>query len=252
MSRVPPPSRLALVLALAALAAGCATQEPQSRHRHWRDGGDRPRGASLFVSPFGEPFRAGGDDAYPVARWFAQADANHDGRLTRAEFRDDATNYFHRLDLNGDGVIDGSEITAYERDVLPEILGQPAGQASVDGGSRTGRDGGLGGGWGGRGRRGGGHRRGGGGGESSGQTSSRLGLQGAAPYTLNRQSEPVAGADANFDGKVTLAEFLTAADRHFAELDTAGTGALTLEGLPKTVVQERRQRRGPDRDHDRD
>ena len=237
MSRVPPPSRLVLALALAALATACATSQPQPRHRHFREvgqGGERPRGASLFVSPFGEPFRSGADDAYPVARWFAQADADHDGRLTTAEFRADAERYFHTLDLNGDGVIDGSEITAYEHDVLPEILGQPAGQA---GGRRGGGGGG-----------GGGHRHGGGGGESSGQASPREGLQAAAPYTLNRQSEPVAGADANFDGKVTLAEFLAVADRHFGELDAAGPGYLTLDALPKTVVQQRRQRRDGDRD----
>jgi hypothetical protein len=94
---------------------------------------------------------------------------------------------------------------------------------------------------------GGGRGGGGGGGGGSGQAPSRAVLQGAAPYTLNRQSEPVSSADANFDGKVTLDEFLAASDRHFGELDASGAGFLTLEGLPKTLVQERRGRR-PERD----
>ena len=231
-------SRVALVLALASLAAGCATQPPpQAHHRHWRGGGGRPHGPSLFVSPFGEPFRAAPGQPYPVARWFAQADENHDGKLTLAEFRDDATRYFHKLDLNGDGVIDDAEVTAYEHDVLPELLAAPQGQGGGPG-TAEGGGGGGGGGWGG-GRHGGHHH---GGGQGSGQSSPREGLQGAAAYTLNRQSEPVTSADADFDGRITLAEFLAAADRHFDELDTQRDGYLTLAGLPKTVVQERGER----------
>ena len=141
-------------------------------------------------------------------------------------------------------MIDGSEVTAYEHNVLPEILAAPAGQAGGQGSGQGGWGGGQGG-WGG-GRHGGGRRHGSQG-SAAGQSSPRERLQGAAPYTLNRQSEPVTGADANFDGRITLAEFLAAADRHFAELDTAGTGYLTLETLPRTVVQQRGQRRA-DRD----
>ncbi len=58
----------------------------------------------------------------------------------------------------------------------------------------------------------------------------------------------MSSADGNFDGKITLAEFLAAADRHFAELDTQGTGYLTEATLPKTVAQERSERRGADHD----
>jgi hypothetical protein len=68
-------------------------------------------------------------------------------------------------------------------------------------------------------------------------------LQGAMRFSLIPQAEPVAAADTNFDGKVSLAEFLEAADRHFALLDKDGAGYLTQAGLPKTPVQQMTERR---------
>ena len=72
------------VLALVVLA-GCASDAPPRRDgrgpgpdRFGADGDSRPRGA-LFVSPSGEPFRSRPGEPYPVAVWFAQADADHDG-----------------------------------------------------------------------------------------------------------------------------------------------------------------------------
>jgi hypothetical protein len=47
----------------------------------------------------------------------------------------------------------------------------------------------------------------------------------------------VTAADANFDGRITKAEFLAAADRRFKRLDKRGDGKLTLDELPKTVAQ---------------
>jgi hypothetical protein len=250
--RAPLFPRLVFTLALAAIAAGCATEQPEHHHRHRREGGGegerRGDGPSLFISPAGQPFRAGPGAPYPVAAWFAQADADHDGRLTRSEFREDAARVFRQLDLNGDGVIDGAEVTAYEHDLVPEILTGPAREAG--GGARS-ADSGWGGGGGRHGHGGGGGgfgRRGGGEGQRGQERGPRMALQGAAPYTLNQQTEPVSGADANFDGKVTLAEFLAAADRHFSDLNTAGAGYLTLDALPKTAVQQRRLRRAADRD----
>jgi hypothetical protein len=70
------------------------------------------------------------------------------------------------------------------------------------------------------------------------QPKGETGAQGAAVYSLINQPEPVAAADAVFDGKITLAEFQTAADRHFEILDTKEQGYLTLAGLPKTPIQE--------------
>ncbi len=87
----------------------------------------------VFISPSGEPFRpdAAAPDGFEA--WFARVDANHDGRIDRAEFRADAARFFKQLDTNGDGVIDGFEVAAYERTVAPEL--DISGQGFARGGS---------------------------------------------------------------------------------------------------------------------
>jgi Ca2+-binding EF-hand superfamily protein len=89
--------------------------------------------ARVFISPSGEPFRpdAAAPDGFEA--WFAQVDANHDGRIDRAEFRADAAQFFKHLDTDGDGVIDGFEVAAYERTVAPEL--DISGQGFARGGS---------------------------------------------------------------------------------------------------------------------
>ena len=61
--------------------------------------------------------------------------------------------------------------------------------------------------------------------------------QGAAPYTLLIEAEPLTAADTNLDGRVSKAEFMAAADRRFAILDKRHDGKLTLDELPKTPSQ---------------
>ena len=233
--------RFTVILALSADLAACATEQPREHVHHRRPegvGGDT-RG-QLFISPAGKPFRAGPGDPYPVAQWFADADADHDGKLTRAELRQDAAAFFHELDVDKDGVIDGPEVFRYEHSVAPEILGLvarngggPQGGSSQGGGSRGGGMGGHGGG------RHGGGRSGGPSSSGGGSGAREAAPQGAGLYSLINQPEPVAAADTDFDGKITLPEFLAASDRHFAALDTAGAGFLTLSGLPQTPVQAR-------------
>jgi len=237
--------RLIVVLAISAEVAACASERPRERfHHHGPDGDGRSTASQLFISPAGKPFRAPSDAPYPVLQWFAAADADHDGKLTREEFRQDAAAFFNELDINHDGVIDGPEVSRYEHVVAPEILGlvadRSAGQASGAGEAGGGHRGGMGG-------RGGGRR---GGGRPGGQTAPGAVPQGAGRYGLINQPEPVTAADANFDGKITLAEFLEAADRHFAELDTADAGFLTLQGLPQTPAQALRGRHRPNHDQD--
>ena len=89
--------------------------------------------ARVFISPSGEPFRPNAAAPDGFEAWFARVDANHDGRIDRAEFHDDAAQFFKQLDTNGDGVIDGFEVAAYERTVAPEL--DISGQGFARGGS---------------------------------------------------------------------------------------------------------------------
>jgi hypothetical protein len=181
----------------------------------------------LFVSPMGEPFR--GPDGFGT--WLAGADADHDGAVTLAEFRADAERFFHVLDTDGNGFIDGFEMQAYERDLVPEIASM-----GVDDGGRGARRG-FGGGGGGR-RGGGAHppQPGGEAGKSTGagQTITAFkagGRDGAARYSLLNIPQPVAQADEDWNGRVTLQEWDHAATRRFALLDKANTGRLTRDSL---------------------
>jgi hypothetical protein len=230
-----------LLIAGLMLAVGACASEP--RRRDFRGHGGAPAGAEarfrrLFISPSGEPFR--GPD--PLGAWFAAADADHDGEITRAEFEADALRFFQRLDVNKDGQIDGFEIQAYEQNVAPEITAtefdrQP-GADGGDGQPRAGGSGHRGGGMGGGGGRRGGGRRGGGGQSvegGGGRPAGGAGREGAARYSLINEPEPIANADENIDGRVTLEEWKHAIARRFAALDKVKTGRLTLDALKGKV-----------------
>jgi hypothetical protein len=188
-------------------------------------GPQRPR-QQLFISPAGEPFRASAEAPYPVAAWFAGADANHDGGLSRDEFVDDAARFFAVLDVDHDGVIDGFEVATYEKKIAPEIL---LGSTFEGGGGRGGPPGG------GRGGPGGGRGKPGGGGRGA------MGgmMEGAAPYSLLAEPQPVMGADADFNRRISKDEALKAAKARFALLDVDKDGVLRLDTLPKTPSQAR-------------
>lgn len=225
------------------------------------------RGGRLYISPAGEPFR--GPDG--LKHWFDEVDTNHDGVLTLAEFRADFMRYFKVLDTNGDGVIDGTENGVYENQIVPEITslgpsdqggGPPGG---MGGGGRRGGGGGMGGGRGGGGGHGGmggggmgGGGRGAGGGDDSDTphgTRSQSGRaerrEGAARFSLLDIPQPIRGADANLDWKVSAAEWAKAADQRFALLDTDGDGKLTLDTLPPLPGHGHFGGRGQRRDRDR-
>ena len=206
-------ARAALLSALA--LAGCVTQESGEQQVQQLDKTqiERLRAApGLFISPGGQPFRSLPGEPYPVARWFAQADKNGDGRIDRAEFRADAATFFKVLDQNHDGVIDGFELSYYEHTLVPEILGAYRGGVASDPKNEN--------------EHGPGRRQ-----------PDVLGLQGAVAFELFSKPEPVAAADLRVDGHITLPEFLTAADQDFDTLDKAGRGYLTLTDLPKTPLQ---------------
>ena len=228
----PRPSFLAVFAACFTLV-GCAADQDQPYRPPSRP--DKPR-PTIFLSPAGQPFRAAAGQPYPVARWFAQVDRDHDGHISREEFRADFEAFFRTLDSNHDGVIDGFELDNYEQKVAPEILSvlerprtdAAAAPANDDQGMSQ---------RGGEGRRGRQSRGGDGQQQGGGDNSARLSVLGASAYSLLNVSEPVASADANFDGKISLTEFLSAADRRFDMLDAKKLGYLTLEGLPRTPDQ---------------
>ena len=172
------------------------------------EGPPRPR-VQLFISPAGQPFRAPGGQPYPVAAWFAQADRDHDGKLTREEFRADAETWFKSLDTNGDGQVSMPEVTHWEDDVVPEIT-QP-----TFGGYGGGRPGPL----------------------SRNKIDTRA--QGAATYSLINEPHPIRGADADFSMGVSRAEWRAAADRRFDLLDVDKDGTLLLADLPLPPAQGR-------------
>ena len=209
------------------------------------DGPDGRRASlNIFISPMGEPFRGRPTEPYPVARWFARANASHSGAITEGEFVSDSDRFFDALDTNHDGVIDGFEMNDYERVVAPEIQprirGLRAGEGmdpSLSFDEREGQSRPRG-----RGREGGGDR--GGGRELAGDLS----RQGAAIYGLLPDPEPVASASAALNGRITREEWRDAARRRFHRLLQPGRDSLTLEMLPKTPVQivlERRRAKAP-------
>ena len=206
------------VTLIATLARGETPQGPPAPARP-------PR---IFVSPAGEPFRPAPGAPPPFETWFARADADHDGRLTRDEFRADAARFFKVLDVNGDGVVDGFEITNYEKTILPELAQEAEGRfARPSGGGQ-----GPGSGGGGHGGRGGGrHGRGEGGGGGHGGGEPRGDGRPGGMQSLLNEPEPVTGADLNVDGRVTLPEMLRAADSRFDQLDQDSTGFLSREAL---------------------
>lgn len=186
-----------------------------------------------FISPMGEPFRAGsaGDD--PFARWFHRADANADGVLNVDEMRTDAIRFFRTIDSNQDGEIDPEELAVYETQVAPEVQVNSQWKRSPQAAAEAGRD---------RWR------------EDRNVDGYQVhGLQGAARYGLLNLPEPVAGADADFDRGTSLDEFQRAAVQRFQLLDSKRAGQLTLAELepllptrPERGTRVKRPKNAPD------
>ncbi|NEX93567.1 hypothetical protein [Caulobacter sp. 17J65-9] len=216
---MPRPTLLLSALLCSALSA-CAHQGPPPHGpERGPPPGDRPARPQLFVSPWGQPYRAPPSAPYPVQAWFAETDADHDGRITRAEFVAGADRFFGVLDTSKDGLIRGDEVSVYEETIVPEMLPRVAA-----GGPPGGGPGGM-----------GGHRRGGG--FMKGGKGHRGGYQGVAPYALLNEPHPVRGADADLSQSVSRDEFKAAAKRRFDLLDTDQDGALTAAELPLTPIQ---------------
>jgi hypothetical protein len=185
-----------------------------------------------FISPMGEPFRARSATDDTLARWFAQADRNHDGNLSADEMVADAERFFATLDADHNGEIEPEELANYEYEIAPDIQvmskTRPAPGAArpkpESGKSRRRQEDQM----------------------EEAALALRGGLQGAARYGLLNMPEPVAAADADFDRGISLAEFRQAAIARFALLDSAHSGGLTLaalEALRPIVAADGRRKR---------
>lgn len=207
-----------VLVTLLAVATGAAGPPPPpltlAPAKPGRSGGPPP--GPLFISPSGEPFRMENG----VSAWFAAADADHDGKITRDELRRDAARFFRLLDANQDGKLDGFELQDYERERVPEI------SAFTFDDSRERRkdkekD------------------------RNAAPSAPRFrgaGNAGAARYSLLNEPSPVANGDGDFNGSVSLAEWQTITDRRFDKLDKLKTGVLTLAALLGPAPDEKKKR----------
>lgn len=216
-------SVFALMLFLAQTTANSAPPPPPSHvfttpapsageRRSWRD--------QIFISPAGEPFRVPEGQPYPVADWFARADADHDGKLTEAEMIADFRHFAAIVDTNHDGTIDGTEVEFYETETVPEVHSGSFMYSSGGGGGSEGKGSG-------------------GGGEtqpSNGPPADSHPM-GAGKYALINLPEPIAAMDVDISGRITRREVAESASYRFSLLDPQGKGVLTLADLPKTFAQ---------------
>ncbi len=168
----------------------------------------------VFISPMGEPFRAPDGAPYPSATWFAQADTNHDGVISRAEFRADAQRFFKALDYDKNGTINDLEIQRYEYILAPEIV-----RATTDTSS---------------------YSLNGGGDDDSAfkHTGFAAVRQGAANFSFLNEPEPVRAADMDLNRKVSMDEWMASADRRYARLLGEQTDGLKLADLPRPPNQK--------------
>lgn len=175
----------------------------------------------MFFSPSGEVFKSPLSEPYPVALWFAGADTDKDGALSREEFLADALRFFAIVDADGNGSLSSQENSRYEQELAPEILGfsplvsQPRARPSgADGAASRGY---------------------------------QARIQGAAQFSLINEPQPIRAADRNFDFRITEEEWIKATEARFALLDRDGDGRLTLAELPKTPLQLGLEQRAAER-----
>ena len=206
------PMRTLLIAAALVSSANTAAAQPAEGRRF--DGrrpaveGGGPVAGGLFLSPSGEPYR-GADGR---AAWFAQADADHDGALTRPELQADAERFFKVVDQDADGVIVDRENRRYESEIAPEIT-----RMAFDRGPRDALGAGPG-----EGPPGDRPRKRGG---------APGGAQGAARWSPINEPQPIRGADLNLDYRVTAEEWRKATDRRFSRLDRNGDDRITSDEL---------------------
>lgn len=170
----------------------------------------------LFVAPDGKPFRGQPGQPYPSATWFAAADADHDGKLTKAEYKADFIAYFDTLDTDHDGEITPPEIENYEGKILPEVSMTGGGFAGYAYNQATDQ---------------------GGGDSGDAPKAPPLRPSGAAFFGFFGSPQPLLPMDTNFNRGISRAEYAAAADKTWKALNPAGRPWLLITDLPKTMAQ---------------
>jgi len=219
----------------------------------------------VFIAPCGRPYRAPLSEPYPVGRWFAEADTDHDGRLTETELRADALRFFAELDVDHDQLLEPAEVERYETEIAPEVRGGGDwGDEGVEhhgnGAGRHHADGRRGMGRGGMGAYDGASAdanpllvkasyseqpdEGGQSDESEEHPVRQIGsyrgpMGGAARYSLIPRPEPVAAANINMRIDIRPSDFEAQASADFDALDRVHKGFLLLSDLPETAAQHR-------------
>jgi hypothetical protein len=166
----------------------------------------------FFISPNGQPFRF--DGVEPHARWFVAADADADGRLTKAEFSADARRFFAAVDADANGLVTSAEVSSWrarearELESLLALIPAPGGplRRRPSQPMWTPESGFV-------------------------RTKGREGPRRPALVTLLNEREPMLASDADFSRRVTPEEYQAATEDRFRLLDLNGDGALTREEL---------------------
>ncbi|MBL8550497.1 MAG: hypothetical protein JNJ73_10970 [Hyphomonadaceae bacterium] len=223
--------RLGLLLTAALLLAACVGGRG--------DRGPRidPTRAPVFLSPSGEPIHPTADEPNPLLVWFRAADADHDGRLTEAEFKADAARFFALVDADRDGLATSPEVSALRARVAPELdamaFGWSGGRSDGPIGGETGLP-----------ER---HEPPPQGGVSDTRITRPAGpirrTRPTSAASLLGEREPVLASDADFNRRVTAEEFAAAAADRFARLDVDHDGVLTEAGLQEILTARLHARR---------
>lgn len=173
-------------------------------------------GLYFFVSPNGQPFRFAGSSTTLLRPWFEAADADHDARMTRAEFTADAVRFFTEVDADHDGAATSPEVSAVRRTRAPELetwisyAGAPSERRTPprwnpqDGFVR----------------------------DQSNRPAPRI-----VVANLLHEREPVLASDADLNRLVTRAEYEAATADRFRRLDTNADGALVMGELEDMLAR---------------
>lgn len=188
---------LAAGLALAPLAA--AAQQEQRE--------------ALFIAPMGQPFR-GETTAAAMQAWFAAADTDQDGRLSRDEFVAQGMLLHPIMDRNQDGLVTAIEAGNLFRATAPEMYAPLPPLRGAQ--ARMPRDPGR-----------------------MTQPRERVSrddrARGAARFGLLGDIEPVMSCDADMSRWVSAGEFQTCAERRFQLLDANGDGFFEISESPRAA-----------------